>query len=90
MIMRLFWKNNYSDDDAEVEGLIDQTGLSAVLWTLGEEGVEDSGVEISSMSAYGPVGLEPFLLKALLKELRSWIGKKINSIITSWISRCYS
>lgn len=78
MIMRLFFKKkNYpDDDDAEVEGLIDETGLSPVLWTLGEEGVEDSGVEISSMSAYGPVGLEPFLLKALLKELRSCMGKK--------------
>ena len=69
-------KLNYPDDDAEVEGLIDETGLSAVLFTLGEEGVEDSGVAISSMSAYGPVGLEPFLLKALLKELRRWIEKK--------------
>lgn len=88
--MRLFWKKNYPDDDAEVEGLIDETGWSPVLWTLGEEGVEDSGVAISSMSAYGPVGLEPFLLKALLKELRSWIGKKINWITISWISRCDS
>jgi len=40
------------------------------MWTLGEEGAEDSGVAISSMSAYGP-DLDPFLLKALLKELRS-------------------
>lgn len=69
-------KKKYPDDDAEVEGLIDETRMSPVLWTLGEEGVEDSGVAISSMSAYGPVGLEPFLLKALLKELRSCKGKK--------------
>ena len=58
--------------DSEVEDFSeDDVGLSPSLWTLGEEGAEDSGVAISSMSAYGPDGLEPFLLKALLKELRS-------------------
>lgn len=66
----------YPDDDAEAEDFIDEVVLAPSWWTLGEEGAEDSGVEISSMSAYGPVGLEPFLLKALLKELRSCTEKK--------------
>lgn len=43
-------------------------GLSPSWCTLGEDGAEDSGVAISSMSAYG---FPPFLLKALLKELRN-------------------
>ena len=60
----------YPDDDAEVEEFADCWGFSPTMWTLGEEGAEDSGVAISSMSAYGP-DLDPFLLKALLKELRS-------------------
>lgn len=68
-------------DDAEVEDLIDKGGLSPTWWTFGEEGAEDSGVEISSMSAYGPVDLEPFLLKALLKELRSCTKKKYEADI---------
>lgn len=62
---------DYRADDAEVGDFIDGVGFSPSWWTLGEEGAEDSGVEISSMSAYGPVGLPPFLLKALLKELRN-------------------
>lgn len=66
----------YPDEDAEVEDIIDDGGLSPSWWTLGEEGAEDSGVAISSMSAYGPDALEPFLLKALLKELRNCTGKK--------------
>lgn len=61
----------YPDEEAEAEDFIDDGGLSPSWWTFGEEGAEDSGVAISSMSAYGPDGLEPFLLKALLKELRS-------------------
>lgn len=71
----------YPDDVAEVEDFIDGGGLSTSWWTLGEEGAEDSGVEISSMSAYGPVGLDPFLLKALLKELRSCTGRKYETAI---------
>ena len=54
-----------------MQDFIDDEGLSPSWWTLGEEGAEDSGVEISSMSEYVPVGLPPFLLKALLKELRN-------------------
>lgn len=51
--------------------------------TFGEEGAEDSGVVISSMSAYGP-DLEPFLLKALLKELRSCLEE-----VETHISMCF-
>lgn len=58
----------YPADDAEVEDFIVSGGLSPSWCTLGEDGAEDSGVEISSMSAYG---FPPFLLKALLKELRN-------------------
>lgn len=65
----------YPDDDAEVEDLIDDAVLSPTWWTFGEEGAEDSGVAISSMSEYSP-DLEPFLLKALLKELRNCMEKK--------------
>lgn len=65
----------YPDDDAEVEDLIDDVVLSPAWWTFGEEGAEDSGVAISSMSEYSP-DLEPFLLKALLKELRNCTEKK--------------
>lgn len=72
---RSLWVAVYPDDAAEVEDFIDGGGLSPSWWTLGEEGAEDSGVEISSMSAYGPEGLEPFLLKALLKELRNCTEK---------------
>lgn len=68
---KIFLGKIYPDNDAESVDLTDDGGLSASRWTLGEEGAEDSGVEISSMSAYGPDGLEPFLLKALLKELRN-------------------
>lgn len=68
MIKILVW---YLEDDAEAEDFIDTGGLSPSWWILGEEGAEDSGVAISSMSAYGPVGFEPFLLKALLNELRN-------------------
>lgn len=50
---------------------MDGGGSSRSWRTLGEEGAEVSGVEISSMSAYDMDSLEPFLLKALLKELRS-------------------
>ena len=66
----------YPDDDVEAEDFIDDGGFPPTWWTLGEEGAEDSGVEISSMSAYGPEGLVPFLLKALLKELRNCTEKK--------------
>lgn len=62
---------SYPDDDAEAEGFTDEGGLSPSWWTLGEEGAEDSGVAISSMSAYDAGSFEPFLLKALLKELRN-------------------
>lgn len=57
------------------EDLIDDVVLSPAWWTFGEEGAEDSGVAISSMSEYSP-DLEPFLLKALLKELRNCTEKK--------------
>lgn len=66
----------YPDDDAAVEDNMEDGGLSTSWWTLGEEGAEDSGVAISSMSAYGPDGLAPFLLKALLKELRNCTEEK--------------
>lgn len=40
--------------------------------SLGDEGAEESGVAISSMSEYEEADLGPFfMLKALLKELRS-------------------
>lgn len=71
----------YRDANAEVEDIIDDGGLSSSWWTLGEEGAEDSGVAISSMSAYGPDALEPFLLKALLKELRNCTGNKFKKKI---------
>lgn len=51
-----------------MEAFITARGLSPSWCTLGEDGAEDSGVAISSMSAYG---FPPFLLKALLKELRN-------------------
>lgn len=60
----------YPADEAEAEDFIGCWGLSPTKLTFGDEGAEDSGVAISSMSAYGP-DFEPFLLKALLKELRS-------------------
>lgn len=66
----------YPDDEAEDDDLIAEGGVLSSWWTLGEEGAEVSGVEISSMSAYGPDGLEPFLLKALLKELRNYSKRK--------------
>lgn len=62
----------YPANEEEAEDFI--RGLSPGMLTFGEEGAEDSGVAISSMSAYGP-DFEPFLLKALLKELRSWLEK---------------
>lgn len=73
----------YPNDDAEAEDFIDDGGLSPSWWTLGEEGAEDSGVAISSMSAYGPEGLAPFLLKALLKELRSCTEKKYETEVNA-------
>ena len=40
--------------------------------SLGDEGAEESGVAISSISEYEEADLGPFfMLKALLKELRS-------------------
>lgn len=56
-----------------MEDFIAAGGLSPSWCTLGEDGAEDSGVEISSMSAYG---FPPFLLKALLKELRNCGGRQ--------------
>lgn len=44
-------KSFYPADVAEVEDFIDAGGLSPSWWTLGEEGAEDSGVDISSISA---------------------------------------
>lgn len=46
---------------------------------LGEEGAEESGVAISSMSAYDAESLDPFLLNALLKELLNYTEKYIDS-----------
>lgn len=46
---------------------------------LGEEGAEESGVAISSMSAYDAESLDPFLLNALLKELLSYTEKCIDN-----------
>lgn len=46
---------------------------------LGEEGAEESGVAISSMSAYDAESLDPFLLNALLKELLSYTEKYIDN-----------
>lgn len=71
---RLFQGELYPED--EVEDFIDSGRLFPTWWTLGEDGAEDSGVDISSMSAYGPDCLEPFLLKALLKELRNCTRKR--------------
>lgn len=65
----------YPVDVAEVEDFSEDEGVAPSWWTLGEDGAEDSGVEISSMSAYGP-DFEPFLLKALLKELRNCTKEK--------------
>lgn len=65
---RSLYAEVYPDEDADVDDFIEEGASSLSWWTLGEDGAEDSGVAISSMSAYG---LEPFLLKALLKELRS-------------------
>lgn len=54
--------------DVEVEAF---AGTESTLWMiLGEDGADVTGVAISSISAYG--ALEPFLLKALLKELLSY------------------
>lgn len=65
--------SDYPAEDAEVEGFSTAGGLSPSWCTLGEDGAEDSGVAISSMSAYG---FPPFLLKALLKELRNCRKRK--------------
>ena len=62
----------HPEDEADVVDFIVAEWFSSSWWTLGDEGAEDSGVVISSMSAYEAESLEPFLLKALLKELRSW------------------
>lgn len=47
-----FWRDDiYPADDAEPEDFSVIEGLSLIWWILGEEGAEDSGVAISSMSA---------------------------------------
>lgn len=58
----------------EVEDLMEGEAVSVEpCCSLGDEGAEESGVAISSMSEYEEADLGPFfILKALLKELRSW------------------
>lgn len=57
----------------EVEDLMEGEAVSVgPCCNLGDEGAEESGVAISSMSEYEEADLGPFfILKALLKELRS-------------------
>lgn len=57
----------------EVEDLMEGEAVSVdTCCSLGDEGAEESGVAISSMSEYEDADLGPFfMLKALLKELRS-------------------
>lgn len=61
--------NRISYPDVEVEAFAE--ALSTLCWILGEDGADVTGVAISSISAYG--ALDPFLLKALLKELLSYM-----------------
>lgn len=58
----------------ELEDLMEGDAVSVEpCCSLGEDGAEESGVAISSISEYEEADLGPFLmLKALLKELRSW------------------
>lgn len=60
--------------EEELEDLMEGEAVSVEpCWSLGDEGAEESGVAISSISEYEEADLGPFLiLKALLKELRSW------------------
>lgn len=57
----------------ELEDLMEGEAVSVEpCCSLGEEGAEESGVAISSISEYEEADLGPFfILKALLKELRS-------------------
>lgn len=70
-------QSTYSVTSVPTEGeLVDLMEGDAVsvepCWSLGDDGAEESGVAISSMSEYEEADLGPFLmLKALLKELRS-------------------
>lgn len=71
------WENTYSAAsmpmEEELEDLMEGEAVSVEpCCSLGDEGAEESGVAISSMSEYEDADLGPFLmLKALLKELRS-------------------
>lgn len=57
----------------ELEDLMEGDAVSVEpCCSLGDDGAEESGVAISSISEYDEADLGPFLiLKALLKELRS-------------------
>lgn len=57
----------------EVQDLMEGEAVSAApCCSFGDDGAEESGVAISSMSEYEEADLGPFLmLKALLNELRS-------------------
>lgn len=57
----------------ELEDLMEGEAVSVEpCCSLGDDGAEESGVAISSMSEYEEADLGPFfMLKALLKELRS-------------------
>lgn len=60
--------------EEELEDLMEGEAVSVEpCCSLGDDGAEESGVAISSMSEYEEADLGPFfMLKALLKELRSW------------------
>lgn len=60
--------------EEELEDLMEGEAVSVEpCCSLGDDGAEESGVAISSMSEYDEADLGPFfMLKALLKELRSW------------------
>lgn len=59
--------------EEELEDLMEGEAVSVEpCCSLGDDGAEESGVAISSMSEYEEADLGPFfMLKALLKELRS-------------------